>query len=227
MNRSHFQSFRNGFSAKYIFKVVFSIVRRSKENTAYPSASGTKHWQGSCALKHKLIGSLFSCMIPAIALACLGTIDCGIAIADNDVLPDGSVFCIKMPNATCQSDGNWITGFSPAAKTPFQLALPERKEIDLAQWRALRFDVHSVELPLDIQFDENTLELRVKAGNGKTAMPNGIESSRRITPMTNVHEVLQEDFLGHKHNPQFIEVGPIVDLPLDGTPVRVDPRKTI
>jgi len=134
---------------------------------------------------------------------------------------------VRMPNTTSRSDGNWLAGLKAAESPAFQIALPEDKKLDLAQWRALGFDVHSVETPLDVRFDEKTFELRVEGPRNAVLPSGGVPTARRITPMTNVTEVLQEDFLGRKRNLKDIELGPIVGLPLDGTPLRVDPRKLV
>jgi hypothetical protein len=38
-------------------------------------------------------------------------------------------------------------------------------------------------------------------------------------------DLLHCDLLGQERDPNHLQVGPLVHLPLDGTPVRVDPRR--
>jgi hypothetical protein len=38
-------------------------------------------------------------------------------------------------------------------------------------------------------------------------------------------ELQQADFLGRPRSPDALHAGPLLNLPLDGTPVKVDPRR--
>jgi hypothetical protein len=136
---------------------------------------------------------------------------------------------IHLPNRTSSSDGNLFGGpnLPPRRdyKTPFLIDLPEEKEFSLAQWRETGFDTNSIELQLTVSFDDKTFELRVKGPAGATLPSVNTPTAQRIAPMTNMTEVLQEDFLGNKRDTTRLELGPIIGLPLDGAPVRVDPRR--
>lgn len=132
---------------------------------------------------------------------------------------------VQIPNQTSRSDGNLLGGLGATNATPFQVCLPESKRLNLAGWRALGFDMHSVDVPLAITFDERTFELQVKGPAGAAIPSVDIAVAQRIAPMTNTAEVLQDDFLGHRRDAKKLEAGPIIGLPLDGTPVRVDPRR--
>jgi hypothetical protein len=151
---------------------------------------------------------------------------------------------VWIPNATSQSDCNVLAGLNPGAAEPF--VLQGQPALDLTGWRALGRDARSVEIPLEISFDEEALELRVHAPAGtrlpdfeplaeilpsipplSELFPQGrtppvdVELNSRFASMA---ELLRCDLLGQERDPNHLQVGPLVRLPLDGTPVRVDPR---
>ena len=112
---------------------------------------------------------------------------------------------------------------------------------------ALSNDVTSVELPLQVSFDPERMELRVKAPAGAKlpsyapfALTPGIAPVKTLLDQKFVQPVdyqlgseyaplerlLQADLLGRKRPPSPFEVGPLLDLRLDGSAIKVDPRRT-
>ena len=87
-------------------------------------------------------------------------------------------------------------------------------------------DASSIEQPLAVVFDEQTRELRVKSTPPGAAMPfAGVGVKVRLPSMAGVFEFQQADFLGFPRSPDALHAGPLLNLPLDGTPIKVDPRR--
>ena len=136
---------------------------------------------------------------------------------------------------------------------------PKNATFDLAQWRAIGNDVHSIEMPMEITFDAARLELRVKAAPGVelpvfSPVPElppvaargadwhydaggwlrrhtkyrsyGGWIRRPVPEVAPLEKLLTVDLLGRPRKKGEFQPGPLVNLPVDGTPVRVDPRRT-
>ncbi len=180
---------------------------------------------------------------------------------------------ICFPNPTGRSDYNVLAGIAKSSKEdlprPFQILgdqgvelKPKNAEYELAEWRTIGNDVHSVEVPMEVIFDDQRMELRVKAAPGvelpvfspvpklPPVAPSGIDwhfdahewlsrdsekhlseyrryggwIRRPIPEVAPLEELLTVDLLGRPRDPDKFQAGPLLDLPLDGTPVRVDPR---
>jgi hypothetical protein len=148
---------------------------------------------------------------------------------------EGNVFAgvdryVQLPNLTSTSLANVLGGRHANAGTPFSLFSeyhPEKNgEYDLAAWNAMGLDAASVEQPMEVVFDERTWELRVKSTPPGAAMPfAGVGVKVRLPSMAGVFEFQQADFLGFPRSPDALHAGPLLNLPLDGTPVKVDPRR--
>lgn len=146
-------------------------------------------------------------------------------------------------NETTHSDCNVLGGLKPESPSaPFGFS--ERDGQTLETWRAHGQDTHSVEIPLDIRFDEQTMLLRVIAPAGarlpefpplppllgelppfeqrvEHRVPAGLTAGNCVAPPA---VWLTTDFLDRPRMPERYIPGPLLDLPLDATPVNVDPR---
>ena len=151
---------------------------------------------------------------------------------------------IVTPNPTSRSDCNVLAGVKASAMPPFQVY--KKSPVGLPAWHALGYDGKSVELPLEVTFDEKTLELRVKAAPGARlpefaplprllekipplaemliamALPMGMKLGDATAPTA---DLLKADFLGNARDPAHFNPGPLKSLPLNGSPIRVDPRQ--
>ena len=152
---------------------------------------------------------------------------------------------IWVPNETSQSDRNVLAGLNPEAEDLF--GIEGQPPFDLAGWRAQGQDTRSEEIPLEIHFDEETMELRVQAPDGVElpswdppaeilpaippfsllfprgqTQPVGVELNSRFAPLA---ELLRCDLRGRIRDPHRLQAGPLIDLPWDGTPVGLDPRR--
>lgn len=137
---------------------------------------------------------------------------------------------MQLPNLTSTSVANVLGGRHADAGKPFGLFSefhPEKNgEYDLAAWSAMGLDASSIEQPLAVVFDEQTRELRVKSTPPGAAMPfAGVGVKVRLPSMAGVFEFQQADFLGFPRSPDALHAGPLLNLPLDGTPIKVDPRR--
>ena len=117
----------------------------------------------------------------------------------------------------------------------------------MTEWAALGNDVKTVELPLQVSFDPDRMELRVTAPAGAKlpsyppfALAPGIPPVKELFDQKFVQPVdyqigseyapmerlLQTDLLGRKRPAGQFDAGPLVGLPLDGSAIKVDPRRT-
>mgnify|MGYP007001764500 CR=1 FL=1 len=71
---------------------------------------------------------------------------------------------IVLPSATSQSEGNVFSGVSGSATDLFHAG--PQTAADLAAWQGGGRDRSGVELPLQVSFDTETMELRVTAAEG-------------------------------------------------------------
>ncbi len=153
---------------------------------------------------------------------------------------------VLLPSGTSRSDGNLLAGVSGSATDLFQAGTQVAG--DLAAWRAAGNGAGSVELPLQVSFDADRLELRVSGPPGATLPPiaypegflperppqekllasfgvprvQGVTLSGRLVPLP---ELLAADLLGNPRDASRLQPGCLVDLPLDGSAVSVDPRQ--
>ena len=117
----------------------------------------------------------------------------------------------------------------------------------LQAWREMGYDRHSQRTAVKVDFDERTLTLRVTAPAGAKlprmpSLPKLLDeippedvlfgkSRRSATVSVGRHvapaeRLLTADFLGRANQGKGLRVGPLNDLPLDGSPIRIDPRRT-
>jgi len=151
---------------------------------------------------------------------------------------------VVFPTDTSRSDYNVLGGLEKPEDKPFEVQGKGRST--RAEWVASGNEVNSVEVPLQVRFDPDRMELRVTAPAGAKlpdyplfALAPGIPPVKElldqkfVQPMdyelgseyASLARLLQADLLGRKRSPTRFEVGPLVDLPLDGSAISVDPRR--
>jgi hypothetical protein len=154
---------------------------------------------------------------------------------------------VALPNRDNVSDWNVLgTHVEGDRWKAFQMGNDGRIET-LDAWREMGYDRHSERIAVKVDFDEKTLTLRVTAPAGAKlpripSLPKLLDeipsedvlfgNSRRSATVSvgrqvaPAEQLLTADFLGRANQGKGLRVGPLNDLPLDGSPVRVDPRRT-
>lgn len=156
---------------------------------------------------------------------------------------------IQIPNRTTLSDYNVFGGRSETDSEEFRIEKRggvDKEKFDMAGWRAQGYDMDSPDVPITVVFDIYKLELSVKAPAGfelpvispPPALPAlSLQPSdygdaklpphipRRSITVAPLTDLLRCDLLGRPRDREKFEVGPLLCLPLDGTPVKVDPRR--
>ncbi|HIJ73251.1 MAG TPA: right-handed parallel beta-helix repeat-containing protein, partial [Candidatus Hydrogenedentes bacterium] len=135
---------------------------------------------------------------------------------------------IATPNRTVQSDYNLFgTRACGEHDEPFLdsagLSQPG-SPMELDAWRAIGYDAHSVSAPIEATFDEDTLTLSLKA-EGLERLPVFDRFPETFAELAATADLLTCDFLGRPRIAGAFSVGPLLEIPLDGTPVSVDPRR--
>jgi len=152
---------------------------------------------------------------------------------------------VTFPTDTSRSDFNVLGGLVAAQDNPFEIQGTGRST--RAEWAAMGNDVKSVELPLQVSFDPDRMELRVTAPAGAKlpsyepfALAPSIPPVKELfdqnfvqpvdyqigSEYASMERLLQADLLGRRRSPSHFEVGPLVELPWDGSAIKVDPRRT-
>ncbi|OHB41601.1 MAG: hypothetical protein A2Y13_03915 [Planctomycetes bacterium GWC2_45_44] len=106
------------------------------------------------------------------------------------------------------------------------VANPIQMGKDFAGWKNAGQDTDSVLIPLEFQFDMQKLELTVKATPGTTLPLFENAFWPTVPEVAPFVELLTEDFYGQQRTTDKLVIGPFIKLSVDGTPMRVDPRKT-
>ncbi|MCX5660100.1 MAG: right-handed parallel beta-helix repeat-containing protein [Planctomycetota bacterium] len=157
-----------------------------------------------------------------------------------------------LSNPTDRSDWNVLGNPAPATQ-PFRFGeRGSERDLDAKAWREKGCDANSPAFPLEVKFDEAKLELRVRAlsaGSGAAGafpvfpplpplmdrVPTMEESLPTYFPlpvftkpeakMESMAELLKADFLGRPRDPEKFVPGALLNMPLDGTPMKIDPRR--
>lgn len=154
-----------------------------------------------------------------------------------------------LSNATDKSDWNVLAHPTPATQ-PFRFGeRGSEKDVDSGAWSKMGNDANSVSFPLEVKFDEEKLELRVKALGGAGAVlptfpplpplllkvPTMEESlptyfplpveSKPLPEVATMAELLEVDFLGRARDRAKFVPGALVEMPLDGSAIKIDPRR--
>jgi hypothetical protein len=152
---------------------------------------------------------------------------------------------VVFPTNTSRSDCNVLGVLAKPNDKPFEVQGNGR--FTRAEWATLDNDAKSIEIPLEISFDPKRMELRVKSQDeaklpGYTPFAltpeippiNELLDQNFIQPVdyqlgyeyAPIERLLQADLLGRKRTPNKFEVGPLIELLLDGSVIKVDPRRT-
>jgi hypothetical protein len=134
---------------------------------------------------------------------------------------------IHFPNRTNQSDMNLLADRYDHFREAFKDEAAYGKDgtvMNLAEWQKTGRDQNSVVLPLELTFDPTHLMLCMKV-YGADQLPSFNSLPQILSAIAPAEELLTCDFLGKKRSPNSIQVGPLLDPPLDGTPLCIDPRK--
>ncbi|MBN1347226.1 MAG: right-handed parallel beta-helix repeat-containing protein [Phycisphaerae bacterium] len=134
---------------------------------------------------------------------------------------------IVRPNATTRSDRNVFVVKDGQSREAFGDGAGPGKAgrfMDLSAWRELGQDRDSKLAHLTITFDPQKLTLAVKAG-AQEALPSFPPLGRPLPNVAPAGELLTHDLMGRARPSDRFQAGPLVNLPLDGTAVSVDPRR--
>lgn len=152
---------------------------------------------------------------------------------------------IVFPTNTSRSDYNVLGGLAKSNDKPFEVQGEGR--YTKTEWAVIGNDVTSVEIPLRVSFDPERMELRVNAPDEAKlasympfALTPDIPSAKELldqkftqpvdyqlgSEYAPIERLLQADLLSRKRSPNRFEVGPLIELPLDGSVIKVDPRRT-
>jgi hypothetical protein len=135
--------------------------------------------------------------------------------------------CVARPNATTQSDCNLFARRTPASPITFNHgARPGQAGtmMDLDGWRQMGQGTHSAVAELAVTIDPVKLTLSLKAKDLK-ALPNFPVLPKPLPDVATPAQLLTQDLMGQSRPTDRFQVGPLVDPPLDGTAVSIDPRK--
>jgi hypothetical protein len=130
---------------------------------------------------------------------------------------------IMRPNETTQSDYNVIC-MPDTSKAFKQQGSPsaQAEELNIDAWHARGQDLHSVLSTATVTFDMDKLTLQMTS---PISAPPVFNDFPTLLPETaTAKELLTFDYFGRSRSPDTFQVGPIPDLPQDGTPVSIDPR---
>lgn len=152
---------------------------------------------------------------------------------------------IRIPNSTAWSDYNLFGGASGDAAKLFtqQGRKEEEQTFSLEQWREKGMDRNSVVQDFRVEFDPATLTLRCWSAKPLPVWKSVPEIPRVDTPdyifdddrfeypeyrpataLAPLEKLLTVDFLGKPRSADRYQPGALLDPPLDGTPIPVDPR---
>ncbi|MDD5707787.1 MAG: right-handed parallel beta-helix repeat-containing protein [Kiritimatiellae bacterium] len=134
---------------------------------------------------------------------------------------------IHFPNRTCRADLNLYGERPDAFRQAFMDNASHGQEgtlMNLEEWRKTGRDGRSATTALDVSFDAADLTLRLRAPWLK-ALP-AVERLPGLLPkVAPADKLLAVDYLGQPRPERSIQVGPLLNPPLDGTPICIDPRR--
>ena len=169
---------------------------------------------------------------------------------DNDQRICGNIMTgfqdyIRIPNWSAWSDYNVFGGASGDGSSYFS-RLERNGQVEnfnLEQWLGKNMDRNSKTMAIKVDFDPETLTMYcygegiLPQWEGLPPMPNVdtpdyiFEQDRFEYPeyrpamaLAPLSEILQFDYFGNERSAEFYQPGAILDMPLDGTPINVDPR---
>jgi hypothetical protein len=134
---------------------------------------------------------------------------------------------ISFPNQTNQSDMNLFGERYDAFREAFRDEASYGKEgvlMDLEAWQKTGRDQRSTTAGFDVVFDVSDLTLRIFAPELET-LPSYECLPEMLPGMAMPAELLTRDFFGRERPAGSIQVGALLNPPLDGTPICADPRR--
>ncbi len=127
---------------------------------------------------------------------------------------------IHFPDETSRSDENLFGSYK--GDLAYGFYADGKKLIDLDTWKKLGNDVKSQTEPLIISIDYNKLTMSVKSLSMKKC-PVYTEKPELLPEYAKAEELLGYDLLSNPRKEGF-SVGPVNDLPFDGSEISIDPR---
>ncbi len=130
----------------------------------------------------------------------------------------------QTPNRTSKSDYNLFGTREDNLRGSFidsNNAKVSGTVMNMSEWQNIGQDVNSMLAQIDVSFDPDKLTLSLK-----TTAPLSFPAFPDILPqVASIKELLTCDLMGKLRPVNVFTVGPLVNIPLDGTPFSVDPRK--
>lgn len=127
---------------------------------------------------------------------------------------------ISIPNDTTRSNYNLFATYP--AQLAYGFIADGDTRLPLEGWRERGFDVDSTVEPLLVQIDKERLTLSVRSA-GLQRLPEHEPLGELLPGLVSGREAFVLDLLSRDRKGVFA-VGPIADLPLDGTEISIDPR---
>jgi hypothetical protein len=128
---------------------------------------------------------------------------------------------IHFPNETSKSNRNLFGCYQ--GDLAYGFVGDGKNRINLDDWKKLGNDADSYVDPLIVSIDPDRLTMRVKSISIERA-PVGEGEPELLPEFAKAEELLTHDLLS-KPRPKGFAVGPIADLPFDGSEVSIDPRR--
>jgi hypothetical protein len=128
---------------------------------------------------------------------------------------------IHFPNETSKSDKNLFCGYK--SDLAYGFVGDGKSNINFDNWKKLGNDLNSQMEPMIISLDTEKLTMSVKSILMK-ATPVYSEQPELLPEFAKTEVLLTHDLLSKPRKRGF-SVGPIIDLPLDGSEISIDPRR--
>lgn len=127
---------------------------------------------------------------------------------------------VHFPNETSKSDMNHLASYK--SDLAYGFVGNGKDKINLEEWKGQGHDVNSYVEPLIITIDPEKLTMSVKSMSMKEP-PVYREQPVLLPEFAKAEELLKYDLLSKPRKGDF-SVGPIVNLPYDGSEISIDPR---
>jgi len=128
---------------------------------------------------------------------------------------------IHFPNGTSKSDNNLFGAYK--SDLAYGFIGDGKNIINFDNWKKLGNDINSQVEPLIISIDCEKLTMSVKSLSMKKS-PVYTEQPELLTEFAKAPDLLTYDLLSNPRKGVF-SVGPIIDLPFDGSEISIDPRR--
>ena len=128
---------------------------------------------------------------------------------------------VHFPNETSKSNQNLFASYR--SDLAYGFVGDGNEKVNIEDWRKLGHDHESIIEPLIISINPDALTMSVKSISLEE-VPVYREQPELLPEFAGVEELLSHDLLSRPRKGKFA-VGPIIDLPLDGTEISIDPRR--